>query len=270
MNFNNFEKIHFKAYGVSVGIEFPADFSSDELIKTITDSIPLNSEIIRPTEAKQNFKIRNKKNNKLTLQKNDETKLTVENKIQLLERLESQIRLTVAEHAVSKVFIHAGVVCLKNRAIIIPARSFKGKTTLVVELVKAGATYYSDEYAVADENGFIYPFPKTLSVRGIIDDYTQLERTVEFYGGRAGSKPIRTGIILVSEFIKKSHWKPQLISQGEAVLELINNTIPIRNRPEFSLNILNKLANDAVSIKTKRGEAKRFAGKLIKFAEKIL
>lgn len=270
MNSNSFEKIYFTAYGVSVGIEFPGDFNSEDLIETIKNSIPLNSEIINLTNADQNFKIRNKKNNKLTLQKNEEAKLTVENKFQLLERLESQVRLTVAEHAVSKVFIHAGVVCINNRAVIIPARSFKGKTTLVVELVKAGATYYSDEYAVADENGLIYPFPKTLSVRGIIDDYTQLERSVEFYGGKAGSKPIKTGIILVSEFVKNSHWKPQVITQGEAVLELINNTIPIRNKPEFSLNILNKLANDAVSIKTKRGEAKRFAGKLINFAKEIL
>ena len=42
----------------------------------------------------------------------------------------------------------------RGRAIVIPGRTFSGKSTLVAELVRAGATYYSDEYAVEDETTF--------------------------------------------------------------------------------------------------------------------
>src|ERR1700749_911879 len=66
----------------------------------------------------------------------------------VFERLESDLQLYVAERAPRRVFVHAGVVGWKGRAVVIPGRSLSGKTTLVVELVRAGAEYYSDEDAV--------------------------------------------------------------------------------------------------------------------------
>ena len=59
-----------------------------------------------------------------------------------------------------RVFVHAGVVGWKGHAIVIPGRSRSGKTTLVAELVKAGAEYYSDEFAVLDAEGRVHPFPE--------------------------------------------------------------------------------------------------------------
>src|SRR3954469_9856881 len=67
---------------------------------------------------------------------------------ELLESFASDLHLHVAEMARRRVFVHAGVVALEGRAVMLPGRSHAGKTTLVAELVKAGATYYSDEYAV--------------------------------------------------------------------------------------------------------------------------
>lgn len=267
-NTNN--KLNFRAYGVNVKIVYKDASITEQILKTIKYAIPNNLQIVEQTDCEHIFKVENEEKDKFSLEKNQEGEIIYDNSEKLLERLESNLRLTVAEHAESKVFIHAGVVELHGRAIIIPARSFKGKTTLVVELIKAGATYYSDEYAVLDENGLIYAFPKRLSVRGIIDDYTQLERPVDFYGGRTGSKPIRGGLILITEYKKNSHFKPKILSQGEAVLELISNTVPIRHKPDFSLKVLNKLADDAFAVKTKRGEAKRFAGNLINYFEKDL
>src|SRR5207237_2668254 len=95
----------------------------------------------------------------------------------------SRLRLTVAEFAKSRVFIHAGVVGWKGKAIVIPGKSFHGKTTLTAELVKRGALYYSDEYAVLSEEGMVYPFPKTLSMRGFTDKYKQVESSVREFGG---------------------------------------------------------------------------------------
>src|ERR1700749_2073931 len=54
---------------------------------------------------------------------------------ELFERFESDLRLAVAESARRRVFVHAGVVGWKGRAILVPGRSFTGKTTLTAELV---------------------------------------------------------------------------------------------------------------------------------------
>jgi hypothetical protein len=76
---------------------------------------------------------------------------------ELLYALESDLQLHVAEMARRRVFVHAGVVGWGGQAIVIPGRSYTGKSTLVAALVRAGATYYSDEYAVLDAQGLVTP-----------------------------------------------------------------------------------------------------------------
>ena len=71
----------------------------------------------------------------------------------LFELLESSLHLNVALAAPRRIFVHAGVVAWKGRALLLPGSSGSGKSSLVAELVRAGATYYSDEYAVLDERG---------------------------------------------------------------------------------------------------------------------
>src|SRR5439155_21927898 len=82
---------------------------------------------------------------------------------ELFEPLENDLQMIVAEWARRRVFVHAGVVGWKGHAILIPGRSFSGKTTLTTALVRAGATYDSDEYAVLDDQGRVHPFPRSLS-----------------------------------------------------------------------------------------------------------
>jgi hypothetical protein len=184
-----------------------------------------------------------------------------------LKYLDWQIRLTIAEFAKERVFLHAGVVGWKGKAIIIPARSFQGKTTLVKELTKLGAQYYSDEYAVLDEEGFVHPFPKMLSIRGIEDAYRQTDFPVESFGGAKGIEPLPVGMVLLTEFEKGAAWRPRILSDGLGVMEMLSHTIPIRYNPKFSLKVLNKTVNRAIIVKTKRGEAKDFAERLLSFFE---
>src|SRR4051794_32268330 len=49
---------------------------------------------------------------------------------ELLERVENSVQMNVAEYNQTRVFVHAGVVGWKGRAILVPGRSFAGKTTL--------------------------------------------------------------------------------------------------------------------------------------------
>ena len=90
----------------------------------------------------------------------------------VFDTFESDLRIFVAEFAKHRVFVHAGVVGWKGRAIVIPGRSYSGKSTLVAELVRAGATYYSDEYAVFDARGRVHPFqnPSSSARKGSISN----------------------------------------------------------------------------------------------------
>jgi len=81
------------------------------------------------------------------------------------------------------------VVAWEGKGIVIPGRSFSGKSTLVAELLRAGATYYSDEYAVFDKHGRVHPFPKDLEMR-TNGDWKQTRHAAESFGGRTGAKPI--------------------------------------------------------------------------------
>jgi len=150
---------------------------------------------------------------------------------------------------------------------VLPARSFQGKTTLVTELVKKGAVYYSDEYAVLDENGLVHPFPKTLSIRGIIDKYKQVESTPESFGAIIGTQPLEVGLVLLSEFKRGAKWNPEILSAGNGILEILAHTIPVNYKPKFCLHVLNKLTNRAIIAKSKRGEAKKTVNLLLEFYE---
>jgi hypothetical protein len=57
---------------------------------------------------------------------------------EVLEAFETSLQHYVAEMAPRRLFVHAGVVGWREQAVLIPGRSFTGKTTLVAALVKAG------------------------------------------------------------------------------------------------------------------------------------
>ncbi len=84
---------------------------------------------------------------------------------EVLERFGSDLQLYTAEMAPNRLFVHAGVVGWQGKAILLPGRSYSGKSTLVAALLQAGATYYSDEYALLDARGRVHPYPKPLSLR---------------------------------------------------------------------------------------------------------
>jgi len=183
--------------------------------------------------------------------------LRVERSLQLDEiflRFESDFRLFVAELAKGRVFVHAGVVGWDGQAIVVPGRSFSGKSTLVAELVRAGATYYSDEYAVFDSKGRVHPFASPLQIRQE-GDFKQTKIDVAQLGGRAGSKPLPGGLVLVTEFRKGARWKPRNLSAGAGALELLSNTVSARRSPGNALDAFDHVVSGAQVVKGPRGEA---------------
>ena len=172
----------------------------------------------------------------------------------LLPVLEADLRLFIAERARGRVFVHAGVVGWGERAIVIPGRSYAGKTTLVAALVQAGAVYFSDEYAVLDRHGFVHPYPKPLSVRDAVTG-EQREVPVERLGGRAGTGPLRMRLAVVGGFAQDAVWAPRPMTAGEVLLALADNAIAIRRAPRRVLAALTRAVAGAEGWQGTRGEA---------------
>ena len=172
----------------------------------------------------------------------------------LLEQFESHLQLTVAEYAPRRVFVHAGVVGWKGKAILIPGSSFSGKSTLVAELLKAGATYYSDEYAVIDANGRVHPYARDLRMRSSGAAGMKRMRAADF-GAPTGSKPLTVALVISTRFKEGARWRPRALTRGKAVLELLANTVSARSQPEMALSFLTKAVDSATLFKGARSEA---------------
>ena len=179
-----------------------------------------------------------------------------------LDVLDTSVRAHIALHAPAHIFVHAGVVAHEGRAVLIPGMTFSGKTTLVAELVRAGATYYSDEYAALDADGLVHPYAKPLSMRaGAGRDQT--DHPVSAFGGTVGEEPIEVGVVVLTQYRPGAEWRPQRASVGSGVLALMDNTVPARDRPEEALPVIRKAAEGATILKGDRGEATAVAQQLI-------
>jgi hypothetical protein len=61
--------------------------------------------------------------------------------------------------------VHAGVVEMDGRLIVLPAPSGSGKSSLVAHLIRRGARYLSDEYAFIDARGRVHAYPRPPMLR---------------------------------------------------------------------------------------------------------
>lgn len=176
----------------------------------------------------------------------------------VLKIFESDIQIYVGILAHRRIFVHAGVVEWQGQAIVIPGKSMSGKSTLTAELVRAGATYYSDEYAVLDERGRVHPYPRQLGLR-LPGTEEQTKVRAEELGGRVGSKPLPVGMVVVSQYQEGARWRPRKLSAGQGALEVLANTVPARTRPEQSLTSIQQAVTNARIFKGRRGDARETA-----------
>ena len=167
---------------------------------------------------------------------------------EVLGEFEKEAQLFVAGSARRRLFIQAGVVGWRGRAIIIPGKSLSGKSTLVAELVRAGADYYSDEFAVIDERGLVHPFVKYPVI--VQPDGRLIEKPPP-----KRAKPLPVGMVVVSEYRRGARWRPRSLSPGQAALTLLGNLVEVRQRPEKALPLLRVLVKNAPVLKSARGEA---------------
>ncbi|MGH9818724.1 MAG: hypothetical protein ACRD43_01040, partial [Pyrinomonadaceae bacterium] len=187
-----------EAYGVKLSVITNDASAIDEIEAALPAVLAEHYAVNTRGEPDHVFRLMRNRSGLDTLYKNGKREYAGVSRAEMIGLLCSNLRLTIAEHAPRFVFVHAGVVAWKGKAIIIPGTSHSGKTTLAYELAKLGALYYSDEYAVIDERGRVHPFAKPLSMRAKNGDSRQTDRTVESIGGRAGTKPVSIGLVVLT------------------------------------------------------------------------
>jgi hypothetical protein len=236
-----------RAYGRTVGIAGP-----DAALEIVRDRLPPS---YRPTTDEPERRWRIGVRGGLFRADNDDDQLAlVDNVVTASEIVLSDLELWVAEHARRNIFVHAGCVVADDRAILIPGRSMSGKTSLTAALIRAGATYWSDEYAVLDSSGQVRPYSRRLAIRPY-DGSPPHRVTASDVGGPVGRGPRPVGLIVVLRYDRAAGWNVRPLSRGQAVLQLLDNTIPARSRPRAVLTALDRATEPARCLAGTRGDA---------------
>ena len=181
---------------------------------------------------------------------------------QALRTLERSLDFDVAIRSPRRLFVQAGVVRWRGQLIVVPGRSMSGKTTLVAALVRAGAVYYSDEYALFDANGRVHPYPRPLAVRDASGIAARV--TVSELGGRAGTTALLPAVILFTQYRSDKRWRPQRLAPAEAMMGLLEHTVLARVRPAAALASFRRAVQEAVALKGARGDAVEVVSSLMK------
>jgi hypothetical protein len=260
--------ITFEAHGVRVRVRV----NDSSVIDPVVARLPHGWQLASSGEVDQLFSLvvpralpKNGSRSRYRVYGPDGTVTRAESLNAALDTLESNLQICVAELAQDRVFLHAGVVGWRGRAIVLPGRSFAGKTTLVRELVRAGATYYSDEYAVLDGSGLVHPFARPLAIR---EGWVWKEkRTVESLGGKAGLEPIPVGLVILSQYRPHSRWKPKRLSPGEGLLELLNHAVAALRKPAAVMEVLERVVTAAPVMRTMRGDARSTALRILRLLD---
>jgi hypothetical protein len=257
--------ICFVSYGLRIGIRV----SDPELLERVVPLLPPGWKPARSPVVEQLYSLRlggpsraaNVRRLNLVYTGSARTGRSA-NLDELLEGFERELHSYTASWAPKRVFVHAGAVGWRGRAIIVPGGESTGTTTLIAALVRAGATYYSDEYAVLDRQGRVHPFARPLQIRESSEERPRRCWPNEL-GGRSGRKPLPVALIALTEYSPGATWRPHQLSPGRGALELLTHSVMARYRAEVTLATLSRVVADAVILKGRRGEAEQMAQALL-------
>jgi hypothetical protein len=170
----------------------------------------------------------------------------------VLAMLEAHVHDCIALNAPDHFFIRAGAVLHRGRAIVLPGEGLSGRSTLVEALVRAGATAYSDEYAVFDDQARLHPYTKRSLVAS---------GSMAMDGGESAPQPPdmearEAGVIAITGYRPGAEWLPERLSRGESMLALLSYAVAGDERPKETMSGISRVLDaDPVVIRGERGEA---------------
>lgn len=158
-----------------------------------------------------------------------------------------------------RLLLHAGVVAVDGRAVLLPAGMEAGKTTLVTALLRAGADYLSDELAALDPVTLeVAAYPKALSLDpgswGLFPDLAQDVDPEVLpllpHQWQVPADAVRPGAIrdrAIPALVVFPRYRPSAattlrrVELADALRELAGCTFGFREAPQRALEVLGRL-----------------------------
>jgi hypothetical protein len=143
----------------------------------------------------------------------------------VLGALESELDRRIAMNAAGDhIFIRAGAVGWRGHAIVLGGSEQSERSVLIAGLLRAGASYYSDRYAVLDLDGRLHPYARPLWLSSGAQDYP-VRYLPEDLGARTGvhSLPVRT--VVFADYRSGAGPKLYPLTRSAAAAQLMANAV---------------------------------------------
>ena len=248
-------KLQVDAFGVGLGIRS----NRPETLKAMARFLPPGCTRVRKVSTWFSLYSLETPSRTLHVGLQDSTELARSTDLDYILRvLEFHLVSHVADVSPSRVFVHSGAVGWQGQGILLPGESMSGKSTLVAELVRAGAEYYSDEFALLDPEGRLHRYPRPISLRDG-DALQQTDYPIEKFRGRLGKEPLPVGMVLFATHREGARFRPRRLSRGQGTLQLVPHTAGRRKGAARVLDTLQNLGPEVRFLKGRRGEATEVA-----------
>jgi Rps23 Pro-64 3,4-dihydroxylase Tpa1-like proline 4-hydroxylase len=119
--------------------------------------------------------------------------------------------------------------------------------------------YYSDEFAVLDDTGRVYPYRRKLVLR----NGRQTPSALCLVRRDAPIEPLPLRLIVAGSYLAGAAWRPTIVRGAQTVLPLIDNTVLARAESARMLRIAARVAPTLVTLRGPRPEATEVAAQLL-------
>lgn len=179
---------------------------------------------------------------------------------EIADAFEENLRWLIAERSPRRVFLRAGVVGWRDRAIVIPGGRGTGKSLLVRALMAAGASYLSDDYAVLD-GSMVEPYPSRVPYWP--SPSHGLACWLQEFAAAREPKPVPVGVVLFAPYQPGAVFRPKLISRGKALLGMFKHAVAAQRNPAHVLRTLEAVTRRCNALEGVRGDARAVAAYLL-------
>jgi hypothetical protein len=248
----------FESFGVRVRVSV----DGPDLLERVATLLPPNAKPCPLESTTESFGILSEGNGTYRFERGDSPVshgVSLEFALSLIER---QFWTYVGLNAPGKIFVQAGVVEREGHALVLPGPSFSGKSTLVAALVRGGARYYSQEFAVIDEAGLVHPFPTPILTPD--SERSNGWHELRAQSGLTSPPPVPVGAVLFTEYRRGAEWRPRSMSPGRGVLAMLDHALRSPERSGDALHVLRRALEGATLLEGERGEASELVGPLLK------
>jgi len=178
---------------------------------------------------------------------------------EFLEEFDRRFHIYLGATSATHTFLHAGVVAVNGCGILLPGYSHSGKTSLTQALVLKGATFYSDDLAVIDGAGRVFPYPKPLTIR------TKSNGSYK-KAAPMGTATLPSAVVSLVCFLHYKKGRKTLlrsVPQGAASLLLIQNCLSVREFPSRDIQRISQVCHTARFYRGIRGSADTAADEIL-------